>query len=425
MLDTFECFVALRYLRSKRKEVFISIITVISVLGVALSVMVLNMVLAIMTGFETELRDKLLDANAHVVVRRYGDAIDDWEKLEKDVKTVPGVAAVFPYTYNQALITSSTGSRGVLIRGVVNEQASREKIAKTLLPGDSIDHLFSPPMVEVERPDGTIDQVKLPPLILGRALRNSLNLTPLSPVTVMSPQLSSSPQGMIPRFRRFLYAGTYSSGLMEYETGLAYTSLTAAQEFFSMGNSVSAIEVVLQDVSTAKDVAKLIAEKLKNVDDQLYVSDWTETHKPLWKALELEKKVYFIVLLLLILVASFSIVSTLVMVVMEKSRDIAIMKTMGATDRSIMNIFLLQSAIVGFLGIALGSLLGYIGCVTLREYGFEIDAQVFSMDRVPVKMSGVDFALVAGAALIITSLAGLYPARRAAKLRPAEALRFE
>lgn len=425
MRRRFESFLATRYLRSKRKEVFISIITIISVLGVAVSVVVLDIVLSVMTGFEEELQSKLLDASAHVIVRKHGGELDDYQAVAERVKRVPEVTSAFPFTMNQALISNDSGARGVLIRGVADQPEAREKLAKLLGDPKAVDVLFHPPVIRVERPDGEMNEVRLPALIVGKALRDKLGLLPGTPVSLLSPQMSSSPQGLIPKMKRFLVIDSYSSGLVEYESGLAYTALPDAQAFFGLENSVSGLEVSVQDLMRARRVADDIVQTLGGDSSPFVATDWTEPNKPLWDAIRLEKRVYFIVLLLLILVASFSIVSTLIMVVMEKSRDIAILKTMGASDRMILRVFVLQGSIIGVSGIILGTLLGYLGCLALRIYGFPLDEAVFSMRQVPVHMKLENFAAVAVAAFFITVLAGVYPALRAARLRPADALRFE
>jgi lipoprotein-releasing system permease protein len=421
----FESFVALRYLRSKRKEAFISLITIISVLGVAVSVMVLNIVLAVMTGFEQELQAKLLDTSAHVIVRSYQRRLDDWREVKDKVATLPGVISISPYTYNQAMLTSSGVSHGLILQGIADTPAEREKLESKLEHGAKLDVLFNPEPIEVRRPDGVVDLVNLPPIIIGRSLRNRLGLDVGAAVTLLSPQVSASPQGLIPKLKRFRIAASYASGLVEYESGLAYTSVEAAQNFFSLGDSVTGLEVMLDDLNRAPHVAELVKQSLSRFPGIYEIVDWTIPNKPLWDALRLEKRVYFIVLLLLILVASFSIVSTLVMVVMEKTKDIAILKSMGASDSTVLKIFLLQGVIIGVTGTIFGTILGFLGCILLREYGFQLDEAVFSLKTVPVHLIPANFAIVAVAAFVITSIVGIYPARRAARLRPADSLRFE
>lgn len=425
MFRSFHSFIAARYLRSKRKEVFISIITVISVLGVALSVVVLDIALSIMDGFEGELQKKLVDTSAHIILRRFGGDIDDPENLIQRISAMPGVESSQPYSYNQAMMSVDQAARGLLIRGIADNKSQVEKLDRIMSEGAPVSELFRSHPVQVERPDGIIDEVLLPPLIVGRALRNKLGLQLGQPVTLLSPQLTASPRGLIPRLKRFVVVGIYQSGLVEYEEGLAYTSLDEAQRFFSMGNSVTGIEVQLIDMFKAEELSPVIIRELGEAANGLYATDWKEPNRALWEALKLEKRVYFYVLLLLVLIASFSIVSTLVMVVMEKSKDVALLKTMGASDRDVTKIFLIQGSVIGFVGTVLGTILGYLGCLGLRAFGFPIDPKVFSLTEVPVYIIEENFLIVALAAFVISSLAGIYPALRAARLRPAEVLRYE
>lgn len=421
----FEPFLALRYLRSKRREVFISIITVISILGVAVSVVVLDIVLAIMTGFEAELRSRLVNANEHIRIYQPGGNISEWEKLVDQISVIPGVKSAFGFTYNQVMVSAEGAATGVIIRGVSNTPAAKGKVQEVLESGNSVESLFSPQSVVVNRPDGVADEVQLPTVIVGRELKLKLGLHSDRPVTLLSPQFIASPQGLSPKMRRFAIGGVYASGLIEYESALAYMSLDNAQHFFGFGDAVGGIEVVVDDIARAPELAQLIAAQLNATERGLRVTDWTEVNRPLWQALELEKRVYFFVLLLLILVSSFSIVATLVMLVMEKSRDIAVLKTIGATSRSVLAIFLIEGTVIGVLGTILGSVLGYAGCIALKYYGFPLDQAVFGMDRVPVHLIPQNFVVVAVSAFLISSLAGVYPALRAARLKPAEALRFE
>ena len=313
----------------------------------------------------------------------------------------------------------------MIVRGVADLPSARARFERLMKQPGSSETLFSPPTYTVTRPDGTDDAVTLPPLVVGQALRTRLGLDENEPVTLLAPSFSATPQGLAPKLRRFLVVGTYRSGLSEYESGIAYTSMAEAQRFFNLGDAVTGIEIMVTDMFKAGALAAKVSEVIGGVESPYIVTDWTEPNKALWEAMQLEKRVYFIVLLLLILVASFSIISTLVMVVMEKSKDIAILKSLGASDRTILRVFLLQGIIIGLVGTLLGTLLGYLACLALREYGFPINPAVFSLDKVPVYIVPENFIVVAFAAFVITSFAGIYPALRAARINPAEILRYE
>ncbi len=393
-------------------------------MGVAVSVMVLNMVLAVMTGFEGELKSKLIDTSSHVTVRKYGGEISDWKNLQEKILPIPEVISALPYTYNQAMLSHNGGATGLLLQGVTNDPAQLTRLKGTIIDG-SVDALFYPATFEIKRPDGEMDQVDLPAIVIGKALAKRTGIEVGQPVSLLAAQFSSSPQGLIPKLKRFLVVGIYSSGLVEYESGVAYVSVETAQMFFQMDQGVTGIEVTTADLDRAGIVRDRIQQALYDLPGSYEVSDWSLKNKPLYDALNLEKRVYFIVLLLLILIASFSIVSTLVMVVMEKSRDIAILKTLGARDASIRKIFFLQGVTIGTLGTFFGTLLGLIGCIALREYKWQLDESVFAISSVPVYFSTMNFVVVAIASLIITAIAGIYPARRAAKLKVSDALRYE
>jgi lipoprotein-releasing system permease protein len=222
-----------------------------------------------------------------------------------------------------------------------------------------------------------------------------------------------------------LVVGIYSSGLVEYESGVAYVSLEEAQKFFGMKDAVSGLEVRVKDINAAPIIARQILDHLGGAGSGFTVSDWTATNKPLWDALQLEKRVYFIVLLLIIVMASFSIITTLIMIVLEKRKDIAIMKTLGASTKSVGRIFRIQGAVIGGLGTAIGLLLGFLGCVVLKRYGFPLDERIFQMSTLPIKIDWQNFAAVGVAAFLICFFATMYPARRAARLEPSDVLRYD
>lgn len=418
--------IALRYLWSSRSEAFISIITIISVLGVAIGVMVLNIVMAVMTGFESELREKIVGTDSHIVISsRVSDRIDNWRDVARTVGEVEGVRSVSPFTYQQVLIRSESRASGLLVRGIEQGSASAQQISTYLAPNQSLKTLFNPPAVTVLMSSGEESEAQIPGILIGRSLAQSLGVFAGTPISILSPQVNSTPFGLVPTFRRFVVVGTYSSGLVEYENGVAYISLEEAQRFFDLKGGVTGLEVRVTDVNKAPLIAKVVLDKLGGAGVNYVVRDWTATNKPLWDAIQLEKRVYFIVLLLIIVMASFSIITTLIMIVIEKRKDIAIMKTLGASTKSISRIFRIQGAVIGGLGTIIGLVLGFAGCIALREFGFPIDERIFQMSKLPVVIEPSNFAMVGMAAFLICLFATVYPARRAARLEPSEVLRYD
>jgi lipoprotein-releasing system permease protein len=386
--------------------------------------MVLTIVMAVMTGFEHELREKIVGTDSHVVVHRLGGRIDGWKAVAEKVSAVSGVKSVSPFTYNQVLVRSETKSAGLLLRGLEKGSASAEQVKNYLGPREGLDRLFTPRPVTVNTTDGE-EQANIPGILVGRGLARSLLLYEGSIVSVLSPQVTSTPFGLIPSFRRFVVVGTYSSGLVEYENGVAYLSLEEAQRFFGMSDAVSGLEVRVHDINAAPEIARQVLAALGGVGSGYTASDWTSTNKPLWDAIQLEKRVYFVVLLLIIVMASFSIITTLVMIVLEKRKDIAVMKTLGASTASVARIFRIQGAVIGGLGTCAGLLLGFLGCLGLRNYGFPLDERIFQMSQLPIQMEPFNFAMVGIAAFLICFFATVYPARRAAQLEPSEVLRYD
>jgi len=290
--------------------------------------------MAVMTGFEHELREKIVGANSHIVVKTIGGRLQGWPEVAEKVRGVTGVEAVSPFTYNQALIRTRSSSAGIIIRGIPPESPGAEQLASYLDSPERIKDLFTPPPVTVTRDDGEEEEVSLPGIMVGRELAQSMALFAGSPISLLSSSVGSTPFGLMPRYRRFVVAGSYRSGLVEYESGLAYVDIAAAQRFFQLGDAVSGLEIRVRKVEESPKIAERVREALGGVQGGYLVQDWTETNRPLWEAIRLEKKVYFIVLLLIIVMASFSIISTLVMIVLEKRRDIAVLKPMGATTGS-------------------------------------------------------------------------------------------
>ena len=418
-MTSFSSRVALRYLWSRRSEAFITILSLISVLGVAIGVMVICTVMAIMTGFEHELRDKLASTQAHVVVNSIGGRITHWGEIKQKIATIPEVASVSAFTYHQALLKAPGRSSGVLIRGVEPSSGAAKQLAEELTSKGTAEQLFSPQPV-IDATSG--EPVNLAGIIVGRELAKMYGLYQGSIISLLSPQVSSSPFGLIPKYRRFQVVGTFT-GLPEFEKGLGFLSLSEAQQFFKMDQAVSGLEVRLNDIDKAPQIAKTIVDKIGGFSEGLYATDWTESNQALWRALRLEKMAYFIVLLLIIVMASFSIISTLVMIVLEKRRDIAVMMTMGASSRAVARIFIIQGAVIGLVGTLSGLALGLALSLGLRHYGFPLDESIFGMSQLPIRIQPINFALAALCAFAICCLATIYPARRASSLEPSEVLR--
>ena len=413
----YELFIGLRYLQARRRETFISLITVISVLGVMIGVMTLNVVMAVMSGFEETLRDRLLGINAHIAIIRSGEPMRDYENLLQRVSKENGVVAATPTIYGQVMLTAGSRVSGVIVRGIDPDRVNQVVNVQGYLTQGTLNGLKTQHRLQVE--DRT---VLLPGIILGERLANQLGIFPGSAVQVVSPLGSPTAIGMIPKMRRFFVAGILRTGMSEIDSTLVFMGLAEAQRFFELGDAVTNIELRIQNVDQSRQVAEQIQRRL---GFPYFAEDWTRLWPNLFSALKLEKTVYFLVLLLMVLIGAFNIVSTLVMVVMEKKKDIAILRSMGATQQSIRRVFLLKGCIIGVLGTTLGLILGLLVCGLISQYQFELPDGVFLIKTVPVRIYAGNFILVALASFVVCLIASIYPARQAAKLDPVEIIRYE
>lgn len=413
----YELFIGLRYLRARRQETFISLITVISVLGVMIGVMTLNVVMAVMTGFEETLRDRLLGINAHIALLKSGDQLSEYEELLQRVIKHEGVVAASPAIYGQVMLTSGSRVSGVVVRGVDPDRVNAVVDLQRYMKQGSIAGLKQQNPVQVQ--DRTI---MLPGVIMGERLAAQLGVFVGSPIQVVSPLGSPTAIGVIPKVRRFVVTGLLNTGMSEIDSTLVFMGLADAQKFFELGNAVSNIEIRVDDVNQSREIADRIQLQL---GFPYLTEDWTRLWPNLFSALQLEKTVYFLVLLLMVLIGAFNIISTLVMVVMEKRKDIAILMSMGATRASIRKIFLLKGFIIGIVGTTLGLLLGLVVCTLIAQYRFELPKDVFLISTVPVRIYFSNFMIVTLASFIVCLLASIYPARQAAKLDPVEIIRYE
>jgi len=413
----YELFIGLRYLRARRQETFISLITVISLLGVMIGVMTLNVVMAVMTGFEETLRDRLLGINAHIALLKSGDQLSEYEELVQQVVKQEGVVAASPAIYGQVMLTSGSRVSGVVVRGVDPDRVNAVVDLQRYMKQGSIAGLKQQNPVQVQ--DRTI---MLPGVIMGERLAAQLGVFVGSPIQVVSPLGSPTAIGVIPKVRRFVITGLLNTGMSEIDSTLVFMGLADAQKFFELGDAVSNIEIRVNDVNQSREIADRIQLQL---GFPYLTEDWTRLWPNLFSALQLEKTVYFLVLLLMVLIGAFNIISTLVMVVMEKRKDIAILMSMGATRASIRKIFLLKGFIIGIVGTTLGLLLGLVVCTLIAQYRFELPKDVFLISTVPVRIYFSNFMIVTVASFIVCLLASIYPARQAAKLDPVDIIRYE
>ncbi len=423
---SYEWFISWRYLKAKRKQTFISLITWISIGGVAVGVMALIVVLAVMTGAQEDLRRKILGANSHIIVTHVSSfGISQVDETLNTIRAIDGVVAASPFITNQVILTSATRVSGVVLRGVdIKGVAQATDLAEYMLEGKIkfIGDEYTSTNVELDDL-GISVEVSRTGIIIGKELALSLRVRMGDSVTVISPIGDATPAGMIPKSRDFFVSGIFSSGMYEYDSSLALISLSQAQSLFKMDKSVSGVEIKVKDIYQASDIAKEINNKLGY---PYLARDWKEMNQNLFFALALEKTALGIILALIICVAAFNIVSTLIMVVMEKSKDIAILKAMGATRRSIRRIFIIEGVVIGVTGTILGDIGGILMCQLLDEYHFiTLPAGVYNLETLPVLMKYSDIAFISLSALVITTLATLYPSWSASRLDPAESLRYE
>jgi lipoprotein-releasing system permease protein len=383
-----------------------------------IGVMTLNIVMAVMTGFEETLRDRLLGINAHIALIKSGDQLRDYEKLVDQIRRENGVVAASPSIYGQVMLTAGPRVAGVVVRGVDPDRVNGVIDIQKYMTAGSLQNLKQPQSLRVD--DRT---VLLPGLIVGSRLANQLGVFPGSPLQVVSPLGSPTAIGVIPKVRRFIVVGIFKTDMSEIDSTLVFMNLKDAQKFFELEAAATNIEIRVKDVYQARQIADDIQRQL---GFPYFAEDWSRLWPNLFSALRLEKTVYFLVLLLMVLVGAFNIVSTLIMVVMEKRKDIAILQSMGATRESIRRIFLFKGCVIGVVGTTLGVLLGLAVCLLIQKYHFiELPKDVFLISTVPVRIYLSNYLLVAFASLLVCLLASIYPARQAAKLDPVEIIRYE
>ena len=457
-------FIGLRYLRFK-------MITGITVIGVALGVAGLMVVLSVMSGFEMDLKEKIVGTNAHAVVRKKADAFAEYRTVADTLRDVPGVVAATPFIYNEVMASSEFNLSGVFIRGIdpktvhgVTELEIREGGLDLLVEPGRIDEWLdaqfrrsvgAPPAEPLEPepsgaegrgpepaadrppPAGPDDEVPdpvplsagrarepLPGVLIGAELKKILKVRVGDRIHVVSPLSEElGPTGPMPKARTFRVAGVFYTGMYEYDAKSIYVTLPAAQAFFGMDDAVTGIALRFADIDRAEAVCARIEQRLGGWP--YTTRTWYEMNRSLFSALKMEKVAMFLVLVIVILVSAFGIVSTLIMLVWEKVKEIAILKSMGATGDGVMKIFMIEGITIGLVGTLLGMLVGWIACLVLQKTGVELNQDVYYIESLPVNIDPVEFLLIAGIALHISFIATIYPSRRASRLRPVEGLRYD
>lgn len=411
----FELFVALRYLFKRHKQSFISVISLISALAVCLGVTALIVVMGIMNGMNTDLRDKLLGVNAHVVVEKAKGGFADYSELKQKLEATPGVVAVAPVIAGEVILSTPHGAKGLKMRGIDPKTAANAYDIFSMLEAGEIDRLRIPP---------TVKGLQLPGIILGRELSRRLGVSMNALATLVSPTGRRTSAGFAPNEMTFRIVGQFHTGIFEFDAALAFVSLKSAQELLGFKTiTATGLELKVSDIYGAGDLARKLANEL---GPEYKVRDWTKMNQNLFIALKMQKTAMFVVLVLIILVGCFSIISALVLLVMEKVKDIAVLASMGATGNSIRRIFIYQGVLIGLIGTTLGYIFGLTLCFLLMRYKFiKLPRGVYTLDYLPVRLDSLDLTLIGVAALLLCYLATLYPARKAAKLNPADALRFE
>jgi lipoprotein-releasing system permease protein len=406
----FELFVALRYLVARRKQAFVSVISFVSILGVTVGVTALLIALALMTGLQGELRDRIIGASAHVYVFKLGKGIEDYDAEIRKLREFPHVVGAAPGVLGKALVTSARDQQAFLtIKG--------------------IDPTLEPTVTDIKSAmrSGTIDGIvprddQMDGIVLGKDAAESLGVAVGDTVRVLSPEGTLTPIGVMPRSRSFRVVGTFSLGLYEFDSEYGFTSLPVAERLTGQAHA-GFIQLKLDDMFAARDVAAAITDKLGT---EYVTQDWSDMNKPLFSALWLEKMAISITIGLIVMVAALNIIASLVLLVMEKSRDIAILKTMGSSAASIRRIFMLQGLIIGLIGTAAGAILGCTAIFFLDRYKLiHVPIDVYQISYVPFTLLPRDFAIVMLAAIIVCFVATIYPSRQAAKLDPAQALRYQ
>ena len=415
ILTSYEYFVGLRYTRAKQRTRFISFITIISVVGMALGMMVLITVLSVMNGFQREIRTRILSVASHVQVSGPNNTLANWEAIAQQASQHPQVIAAAPYVHAQGLLTFGSAVRGTIVRGVLPQL--EERVA------DFDKHMRSGRLATLQPGEYGI--------ILGAQLARALGASVGDKVVLVAPQGQVTPAGILPRLRQFTVAGIFNVDHYEYDSGLALIHLADAQALFRFGDAVSGVRLKLKDLFQSTAVARDLG---RMISAEVYISDWTLQNANLLRAIQIEKRMMFLIIFLIIAVAAFNIVSSLFMAVKDKQADIAILRTLGASPGSITKIFMVQGTMIGVLGTVLGVASGVVLALNVDSvvlfietvFGFKFFSKdVYLISDLPSELQVPDVVITAVASFALSLVATIYPSRRAAKVNPAEALRYE
>jgi lipoprotein-releasing system permease protein len=414
-LQPFELFVGLRYTRAKRRNHFISVIALISMLGIALGVTALIVVLSVMNGFQMELRERILGVASHLQLGGAGNRLQPWRDVMREAQTHPDVLAAAPFVMAQSMLSFGSVVQGAVIRGI--DPAAESRVAE----------------VGKHMKSGALEALKPGEfgIVLGAELARALTVRLGETVVLIAPQGQVTPAGILPRLRQFRVVGVFEVGMYEYDFGLAYIHVADAQRLYRLGDSVSGVRLRIKDLLDAPRVGRDLTRQLP---PDVYVSDWTRSHANFFRAVEIEKRVMFVILTLIVAVATFNIVSALVMAVTDKQADIAILRTLGAAPGSVMTIFIVQGALMGVIG----TIAGVVGGILLawnidvvvpfleQLFGVRFLAKdVYYISDLPSDLQWPDVMVIASLSLVLTLLATLYPSWRASRVNPADALRYE
>jgi lipoprotein-releasing system permease protein len=427
----FELFIAARYLRAKRRQAVVGVITLISVIGVAAGVASLILALAITNGMSRDLQEKLLGSTAHVMLMRVADdGMRNWQPLLERLRALPHVTAAAPALYEEVLISRGAKSGGALIDGIVPADQNtvsdllrsvKTGSADTLEPMDPT-HRDEAAMNGAPSSVGAPDAVPAPPIVIGQDLADTIGAEVGDTVQVISPQGELTPLGLVPKYQRFVVTGIFKSGFYQYDSSYAFIRLADAQRLFSEPDVISAISFKIDDMYQAAAVGREIEEA---AGKGFETTNWMEQNRELFRALRLEQIVTFIVLALIVCVAALNILIALTMMVMEKTRDIAVLMSFGVSETQVRRIFLMQGLLISVIGTALGLIVGYGLSWVGGHYRFPLDPSVYSIDYLPFAPRLVDAVIVSAVSLGVSLVATLYPSASAAKVLPAEALRYE